>query len=180
MDIIYRPFGELSDDEWKSAIAEKIAEYNSRLSAYSGPSIEYRVRETNHGKGADLVTITVSLISLGGIAFFGIPAAHKKVREAIEEWRKIRDEISALVNWISNDKPSLPIELLFLEAVVDLSKSENSKDNEFLSACEIPTQNISGFEHFKTYLFVFKDGDVIKITAWDSHKNKLWSRDIGI
>jgi len=83
MDIIFSPFGELPDDEWKSAIAKKIAAYESKLASYSGPAVEYRVRETSHGRGADLVTITVSLISLGGAAFFGIPAAHKKVREAL-------------------------------------------------------------------------------------------------
>lgn len=178
MDIIYSPFGELPDDEWKSAVAAKIAEYKSKLTTYSGPAIEYRVRETNHGRGADLTTITVSLISLGGVAFFGIPAAHKKVREAIEEWGKIKNEIGALVNWITRDKPSLPIEILFLEAVTDLAKSENVEETEFLSVCEIPTQNIYGFDDIKTYLFVFKDRSVLKITAWDSHKNKLWSRQI--
>jgi hypothetical protein len=178
MDIIYSPFGELPDDEWKSAVTGKISEYKSKLATYSGPAVEYRVRETNHGRGVDLVTITVSLISLGGVAFFGIPAAHKKVREAIEEWGKIKDEIEALVNWITRDKPSLPIEILFLEAVTDLVKSGNVEGIEFLSASEIPTQNIYGFDEIKTYLFVFKDGGVLEITAWDSHKNKLWSRQI--
>ncbi|MDP2816837.1 MAG: hypothetical protein Q8O29_00900 [Polaromonas sp.] len=178
MDIIYSPFGELPDDEWKSAVAGKIAEYKSRLATYSGPAVEHRVRETNHGRGADLVTITVSLISLGGVVFFGIPAAHKKVREAIEEWGKIKDEIGALANWITRDKPSLPIEILFLEAITDLAKSENVEEMEFLSACEIPTQNIYGFDDIKTYLFILKNRSALIMTAWDSHKNKLWLRQI--
>lgn len=176
MEIIYCPFGELPDNQYGLTVAGKIAEYESRLAAYCEGSIHYRVHETNHGRGADLLTITVSLVSFGGVAFFAIPTAHKKIREALEEWRRIKGEITALVSWISTDTPSLPIELLFLEAVTDLAQTGDVEDVEFLSAYEMPTDN--GFDNLKTYLFVFRNGNELRMVAWDSQKSKRWSHGV--
>lgn len=181
MEIIYSPFGELGDDEYKSVVEAKIREYKSRLVAFDKGPVEFQVRETNHGRGADLVTVTVTLTSLAGAAFFAIPTAHKKVREALEEWGRIRDELASLIEWISgNDRPSLPIEVLFLESVSDLAKAREVGEIEFLSACEIPTQNAYGFDDQKTYLIVFQDGNEIEIRAYDSYKQRLWSRRVSL
>lgn len=181
MDIIYSPFGEIDDGDYKHVVDAKIKLYESRLESFEGGPIEYRVRETNHGRGADLVTVTVSLISLAGTAFFAIPALHKKVRETIEEWKKIREEINSLISHVSGkDTPSLSIEVLFLEAVTDITKIGVTESLEFLSACEIPTQNDFGFDDNKTYLFVFRDGSKLELISYDSYKTKLWSRQISL
>lgn len=179
MEIIYSPFGEIDDEEYKRVVDAKIKEYESRLETFDCGPVEYSVRETNHGRGADLVTITVSLVSLAGTAFFAIPAVHKKFRETIEEWKKIGDELSSLISCVSgNDHPSLPIEFLFLEAVNDRASSNVTESLEFLYACEIPTQNTFGFDDIKTYLFVFRDVEKIELVAYDSRKTKLWSRQL--
>ncbi|PKO25774.1 MAG: hypothetical protein CVU35_02530 [Betaproteobacteria bacterium HGW-Betaproteobacteria-8] len=179
MDIIYSPFGEIDDEEYRSVVDAKIKEYESRLKTYEGGQIEFHVRETNHGRGADLLTVTVSLVSLAGTAFFAIPAAHKKIREAFEEWKQIGKEIDTLISRVSgNDRPSLPIEVLFFEAVNDLASSKVAESLEFLSACEIPTQEAYVFDDRKTYLFAFRDGMQIYLIAYDSYKTKLWSRQV--
>lgn len=180
MEIIYSPFGEIDDDEYKRVVEAKIKEYESRLEAYDGGSVKYSVRETNHGRGVDLITVTVSLVSLAGAAFFTIPTVHKKFREAIEEWKKIGNELNSLISAVSGkDHPSLPIEVLFLEAVNDRVGSNDVIDKlEFLYACEIPTQNMYGFDNLKTYLFVFRDETQIELVTYDSHRTKLWSRNL--
>ncbi len=179
MDIIYSPFGEIDDEDYRRVVDAKVKEYESRLKAFEDGPVEYRVRETNHGRGADLVTVTVSLLSLAGTAFFAIPAAHRKFREAIEEWKKIGEEINSLVSRVSGeDRPSLPIEVLFLEAVTDRAGAEVTDSLKFLSAFEIPTQDAFGFDDRKTYLFAFRDEGKIELVAYDSYKTKLWSRQI--
>lgn len=179
MDIIYSPFGEIDDEDYRRVVDAKIKEYESRLGAFEEGQIEYRVRETNHGRGADLVTVTVSLLTLAGTAFFAIPAAHKKFRETIEGWKRIGEEINSLVSRVSGqDRPSLPIEILFLEAVNNRADTEVTDSLEFLSACEIPTQDAYGFDDRKTYLFAFRDEAKVELVAYDSYKTKLWSRQI--
>lgn len=179
MDIIYSPFGEIDDEEYRRVVDEKIKEYESRLESVEDGPVEYSVRETNHGRGADLVTVTVSLASLAGAAFFAIPVAHKKIREAIEEWNLIGKEINSLISHVSgNDRPSLPIEVLFFEAVSDRANLGVTDNLEFLCAYEIPTQNTFWFDDTKTYLFVFRDKAQIELVAYDSYKSKLWSKQV--
>jgi len=94
-----------------------------------------KLKETDHGIGADWPTITLELIGTATGLFFGIPVLHKKFRETLAEWRIILNEIGKFVFWINKNESvvSYSVELAFYDAINFLSKSENI-DNFELSA----------------------------------------------
>jgi hypothetical protein len=92
LDILVPEFGELDDAEWPRAERDAIAHYSRRLRTYPGGPIDGSVMTRNIGKGADW---SVVAIVVGGGLFFAIPEAHKKIRETLEEWRRIFKELTS-------------------------------------------------------------------------------------
>ncbi|PKO51065.1 MAG: hypothetical protein CVU26_09035 [Betaproteobacteria bacterium HGW-Betaproteobacteria-2] len=133
MKLVLAPFNlnDPNDPDWTiqpQKFSESFAQ-KANKSAYS--PINYELRITNHGLGADWPTVTIIISSAAGLLLFVIPEAHKRVRESLEEWVHIKKTTEALINWVARPKDIIqyPIELLYLDAltyVLEKSEKENS------------------------------------------------------
>ena len=179
MEIVLSPYKDPSLGlDWPEQTPLIEAGLRARLSKWHAGSVEYQIRRTNHGLGADWPTITLALLSVAGTLFFAIPAAHKKVRESLEEWKKIKENLERLLAWVSpsEEVASYPVELLFLDATLRTASGDSTEMLEFLGVDElpVPTEVSGGFTALKHYLFTFRTGEHIVLVAMDSGRRILW------
>lgn len=112
--------------------------------------VDCSINELNLGAGADWPTIAVTI----GFGFFAIPEAHKRIREALEEWAMIGERVKALIQKLSksNSLVSEPLEILFIEASEKLLSLTNQDDAIFLGYYEVQqigsNENIHGVYDF--------------------------------
>lgn len=180
MQIIVNPYEDpsfgLDWHEQTSAIFETIT--NQFVSRY-GDSFQPMLRETNHGTAADWPTVTITVTGLAG-AFFIIPEAHKRVREAFEEWKKIGGELSALIVWLSDKFPvvSYPKELLFFD-LLEWFEAELGVDANELQFIELDenfpiSQHSFGTNIEKAYLFTFRYENMMYQIAVNNRREVIW------
>lgn len=102
------------------------------LADHFSSHFQFNLHETDHGIGADWPTITLELIGTATGLFFTIPAIHKKIREAISEWKQIENEISKFISWLKKKESvaSYSIEVAFYDAITYLSKLEDVNNLE--------------------------------------------------
>lgn len=181
MNIVLAPYKDPSEGlDWPEQTPVILNAINARLRGWDDGTLEYQLRETNHGRGADWPTITVSILSLAGAAFFTIPAAHKKVRESLEEWKRIGANLNRLVARLAprSEVAAFPVELIFFDAVESALRIDESGLLEFLSVQElpVPSEISGGFDHLKYYLFTFRAHERIVLVAIDNGRRVLWVR----
>ncbi len=166
--------------DWPEQTAQIVEQLKSRVESWSGDRVEYRIRETNHGFGADWPTITLQILSFGATAFFVIPAAHKKVRESIEEWRKIKANIERLIAWVSPKKKvtSFPVTPLFLDAADQVFAADASY-RAFLGWFEIPlpVEVCGGIAALRHWVFTFRSTTQTTFVAINNQRRVLWIRN---
>lgn len=118
-------------------------------------SVDYSIQETNFGVGADWPTIVLNVATIAGVGFIALPEAHKRVREALEEWQLVGANVKKLIEWIGGNEliVAQPIELIFItasEALLSLTKKD---DAVFLKYEEIAPvgshEEISGLYDFR-------------------------------
>jgi len=149
-------------------------------------NLQFKLHETDHGIGADFPTITLELIGTATGLFFGIPALHKKIREAISEWRQIKDEISKFISWIKKNEPvaSYSIEVAFYEAINYLSTFEDVDNFELTDVKEFvgKTGNIKArFESalIAYYFLAFADdAEWLHIFLYDSRLKRHFYKKV--
>lgn len=139
MKLILNPYqdpGKDIDFDQQTPIIEN--QITGMLNEYS-ENIDYSLNECNFGGGADFPTMVIELASVAGVAFIAIPEAHKKVREALEEWKLINENTKKLINWVSgkSNVVSQPIEVLFIAASEALLKFIEKDDALFIKYCEL-------------------------------------------
>ncbi|MBY0270659.1 MAG: hypothetical protein K2X06_12370 [Burkholderiales bacterium] len=181
MDVVLSPYEDPSAGlDWPEQTPQILEGLKSRIESWDGAKVEYRIRETNHGLGADWPTITLQILSLSATAFFVIPAAHKKIRESIEEWRKIKANVERFIAWVSPKKKiaSYPVELLFLDCADQALETDASERLEFLGWSEVPVpaEVSGGFTAIKHYIFTFRSATQITLVAIDNRRQVLWIR----
>lgn len=146
----------------------------------SKKQLNYKLVESNHGRGADWLTITLVLFNV----FFAIPAFHKKLQETLPEWKKIYNELIILIDWISQKLEILfyPDELLFLEALNTLEKRTNVDELEFIGIIENSEVYGSGFlpENSKLIIYSFKSLNKIFQVGINNRKNVLFVNELDI
>jgi hypothetical protein len=182
MDVVLSPYEDPSAGlDWSEQTPSILKDLTSRIESWDGAKVEYRIRETNHGLDADWLTITLQVLSVGTTAFFVIPAAHKEVRESIEEWRKIKANIERFITWISPKKKvaSYPVELLFFDSADQALAADASDRLAFLCWSEIPVpvEISGGFTAIKHYVFTFRSPAQITLVAIDNQRRVLWVRN---
>ncbi|MCZ6862918.1 MAG: hypothetical protein O7I42_22075 [Alphaproteobacteria bacterium] len=160
MNLIILAFKDPADGlDWHEQSESLIASFEERIAEYKPRTIRGTVSETNIGRGADAPAILISLIEIGSLAFFAIPAAHKLIREACSEWKLIYNELKAVVGWLSRGRPVvLPEEYLYLVALEELSKSNDIEEFETLGCDALDDDNPS---------LSVTAGIVVKITDGD-------------
>lgn len=148
--------------------------------------LQFKLNETDHGIGADLPTITLELIGTATGLFFGIPALHKKIRETISEWKKIKDEISKFTSWLIKNEPvaSYSIEVAFYEALSYLAKSENIDNFELTALKEFVGKSGNIKASFDSalisyYFFAFSDdAEWLHLFLYDSRLKRHFYKKV--
>jgi len=136
----------------------------TNLDSYPEQPLEYALRETDHGVGADWPTITIELLKWSAL-FFSIPATHKLIRETVQEWKEIKKTLDKIVAWIKKDDAvvSYSIEFAFLKTLEFLETRCDVSELELAAYFEIPGgERIQGKSKFESvpilyYGFVFQN-----------------------
>ena len=141
-------------EEQTPLIRERIAK---SIKEIVSEDLKFKIHETDHGIGADWPTITLELIGTATGLFFGIPALHKKIREALSEWKLIKDKLGKLIYWIENHEPvaSYSIEVAFYDALGYLAKSEDVDNLILVEAKEYVGKTGSTDPTFESALLVY-------------------------
>jgi hypothetical protein len=173
MEILVNPFGEPTDDFEKEEQAA-ILDILDKLETYPDGHIPTEVGIKNIGRGADWSLISISILSTASFLFFAIPAAHKKVRESLEEWKRIYNEFSSLIKWLSFSCPVYyPDHYLFLVALLKLDENTEASELIFLSSHPIPEEN-PDLKDLESIIFNFQDGELFESVAISRQGEVLW------
>lgn len=164
-------FSEIADEDWQRVVRAAEHEFQERAAAFDSPAIsEIEVSSRNIGRGADWTVLALSF----AIAAWTVPEVHRKIRENIEEWRRIYQELEKLFTWIARGKPVLyPDQYLFLKALQALPSGTPEDGLEYKGVARLPQLNpdLHGREDL---LFSFGDGQRIVQVAVSRSGNVLW------
>ncbi|MFL7010961.1 hypothetical protein [Enterovibrio norvegicus] len=96
--------------------------------------LQFAIHERNIGRGADWPVTVLEIIGFIGIASFAIPEAHKRVREALEEWSRIREYFNKCIDLLCKKDRliALPQEVLFIKSVELLLSELNESDAVYI------------------------------------------------
>ena len=155
------------------------AELAEHLNNYEAEKLEFTVERTNHGVGFDAITATVTIT---GFLLFGIPAAHKKIRESLAEWKIIYSNAHKVIEYLNRKQPveAYSQEIAFLEALAYLECKANVQELEVLEVTQlagVKGKNVA--DDFAGalilyYVFMFRDeGERLIILVYDSKLNRV-------
>jgi hypothetical protein len=126
-EIIIPEFGEVLDENWEAEEERVRQHYLKRLSTYPRGHIDAKVETRNIGRGADWIVVVISLASAVATGFVAIPKAHKLIRESVEEWQRIFNELKALFGWLAPRRALYPDNFLFLTAFVIFGRNKGGE-----------------------------------------------------
>ena len=172
---------DMEAEDWDSARDAALSSLARDLAAYDGGTVEYRTSEENRGLGADWVVVVLTVLSVAGSGFFAVPAAHKRVRESLEEWRRIRVSVDGLARWLGERRRVVgyPKELLFLDALHELDGVAGADEAVLLDASEVVVpDDYGGFRPMPHSHFTFVLDGVLHVYAYDKQRRLLWSRRV--
>lgn len=177
MEIIINPFGDPSQHTVERE-KDEVDSVLQKFESYPGVYVPVEVGTKNIGKGADWLVVSVTILSSATGLFFAVPAAHKKVREILEEWNRIFKEFRKLLDWLSfKNHVMLPDEYLFLEALSKLDEECEASELTFLGVNKIPKHNPS-LQGFEDMVFGFQDGRMIESVAVSRSGKVLWHHSV--
>jgi len=177
MEIIINPFGDPSQHRVERE-KEEIDNLLLKFERYPGSYIPVKVGTRDIGKGAEWLIVSVTILSGATGLFFAIPAAHKKIRETLEEWQRIFNEFRRLLDWLSIKEPiMLPDQYLFLVALSKLNEKCEASESVFLGINRIPTDNPS-LQELEDLVFSFQDGAMIESVAVSRSGKVLWHHSV--
>lgn len=161
-------------DSWKEQEEQAVQSILYRIEAYPEGHIPAEVRIKNIGRGADWTVVSLALLSTATGLFFTIPAAHKKVRESIKEWKIIYNNYSRLIQWMAFSSPIYyPEHYLFLVALLKLDEETEASELIYLGSHTIPVPNPS-LQGIESRIFNFLDGSVLESVAVSRQGEILW------
>ncbi|MCH8126733.1 hypothetical protein IIC38_12320 [candidate division KSB1 bacterium] len=137
--VIIAPYKDPAEGlDWNEQTPIVIYKFKEKLLSYPNGEINIKFYETDHGIGASFPTILLEIIGIASTLFFGIPTLHKKIRESLVEWKKIKEESDKFVEWLGNIIPirSYSIEKVFLDALSHLESKANILDLKLLEVKE--------------------------------------------
>jgi len=175
VQIVISPYKDPSSGlDWKKQTNIIKKTLDKKISSYK-KNIEFNLKESEHGIGADYPTIIIEIIGLGSIIFFSIPKLHKKIRDSIDEWKIIWHELSKFIMWLKKKEKiiSYSKEIAFLKSLALLDKKTNILDLELVSYLEIPGKSshinpVFSNTTYINYLFVFKNDNYMFLLIYDS------------
>jgi hypothetical protein len=168
--------GDPSDEAWEQKLRDAERESKRRVSSFrSGIISDIDVSVRDIGRGADWTVLVLSFV----IAAWATPEIHRKVRENIEEWCRIYQELHRFFTWIARGKRVLyPDQYLFLKAIQNLPASP-SADLEFKGLTRLPesSPDLQGREDL---LFSFGDGRKVVQVAVSRSGDVIWQNTIEV
>lgn len=175
LKLLIAAFGELPDESWKEEVTAAKSRLRERIASYKGGiRLETEVAATNIGRGADWIVLALSF----GLAAAAIPALHKKVRENIEEWRRIYRELHTFFSWVLEGRSALyPDEYLFLKAIENLSEQSLPDSMEFKGMFRIPDLN-PDLQGREALIFSFSDTSQFVQVAISRSGEVLWRNSV--
>jgi len=165
--IALNPFHDPAEGaDWPEQATKARQQIAEDLLSYPDGKVDFSLREGDHGIGFDMPVLVLEVLGIGTTLFFGIPALHKKIRETIQEWKKIRDSIERLLRWIGTRAPvaSHSIEVAFYRTFRELDQLTDVGSLKLVQAVEYKGKSdsvVEGFEYspFAYYWFVFREDD---------------------
>jgi len=160
-------------DKQESTEAE--SKLRKRIASYKGTlQFNANIMEKNIGRGADWIVLVLSI----GIAVWIIPDVHKKVRNNIEEWCRIYQELHTFFNWVLEKQVALySDEYLFLQAIETLSHQNITEHMEFKGVTRLPEDNPDNRGR-ESLLFSFGDTRMLVQVAISRSGEILWKNTI--
>jgi len=167
-ELLIAEFGEIPDEDVARVHREAIDRHTRRLREFPNPPIQASVEVRNIGRGADWWVIAVTAASL----YFAIPAIHKRIREDLEEWRKIHAKMQRFAGWVCGSKPAYyPDTYLFLTALAELVRRTGIKECEYLGALALPLESA---DLPPSMVYTFSVGQAIHQAAISRTGAVLW------
>jgi hypothetical protein len=165
--IALNPFRDPAEGlDWPEQATKAMERLTDAFLSYPDGKVHFSLREGEHGIGFDMPVLILEVLGIGTTLFFGIPALHKKIRETIEEWRKIGENVERLLHWVGVRIPvtSHSIEVGFYKSLMELQNLTDINNLKLIQAVEFKGKSdstIEGFEYspFAYYWFVFRDDD---------------------
>jgi len=138
MKIIVAPRDEREYHSWED-LASPAAVVREQCNTYSSDKLSLEAYDGDIGAGADFPIVVLRILEIGGLILLGIPAVHKKIRETLAEWRKIKQNLDKFLSWLAPKRPihAYSIEISLLYALEHLSKTVKVEDLELVRADEI-------------------------------------------
>ena len=143
MRILVAPKDEAEYHTWEdllspaAVIRDQCQVYESELSIEAS--------DGDIGAGADYPVVILRILEIGGFVLLGIPAVHKRIRETLGEWRKIKENLDKFMAWLSPQRRvhAYSIEIALLSALEHLSRKVDVEELELVRADEI--LGVSGY-----------------------------------
>jgi hypothetical protein len=152
--------------DWPEQAVDATRKITEVLLSYPDGKVDFSISEGDHGIGADMPVLVLEILGIGTTLFFGIPALHKKIRETIQEWKKIVCNVERLLKWIGRGVAitSYSIEVAFYKSLTEIEQLTDVSNLTLIEAVEFKGKSdsvIEGFEYspFAYYWFVFREGD---------------------
>ena len=135
----------------------------------------------NVGLGADWMVIGVQVTAWFGAVLL-LPELHKRIRESIEECRRMHQEVTAIMQAVAGGRQilSLPTEVLYLRALERVLSEcrEGSVALVALDSLPVPSELSHGTDLPSHYLFAFQVHEQIVLVAIASTGEVLWSKTL--
>ncbi len=176
LEFIVIPFGEVPDDELDARIADARNSYLARLDEFPGGPIEASVFPRNIGQDGDWTVLVVSFGSAIAGGFFAIPKAHMLVRESIEEWGRVFEELTSIVSHLDPPKTLYPDVYLFLMALRDVDRPGEKDSFQFHGYKRLPESD-PDLRDLESLLFTFSRKGTLKQVAVSRYAQILWRND---
>ena len=176
LEIAVLEFGEVNDSDRPRVEKEVLCHYMRLLDNYPAGPIAGSVEIRNIGKGADWPIV---ILAIGGL-FFTIPEATRKVRDSLEEWRRIFKEFQEVMSWILGKKRAIyPDQYLFLVGLFAVAARVEPDALTFLGLARLPEDN-PDLSNNGPLLFSFAQGGVIYQVTVGRNGQVLWDNEFSV
>ena len=144
--------------------SQRISDHLSALIKDYPVDIEFKLSIGVEGGGADFPIVILEIVALGSAAFFGVPKAYQKMKEAIKGWREIWSEMERFLSWLKKKEQvsRYSIEVAFLSCLARLGgraqvdQLELIEVQEFLGSSGYVSPSFENTEVIY-YLFIFRE-----------------------
>ena len=180
MEVLINSFGDPGGHNYEQKKLDDIKLIQDRFNEYSTQSITAKIEVKDIGKGADWEVISISIPTIATALFFTIPAAHKKIRESIEEWHRISNEFKSFVKWMSfTSSVYYSDHFLFLSSLASFDDKVDVANLIYLGCKKLPEDNPS-LQGLEALIFNFKNENTVISVAVSRNGNILWSNSFEV